>query len=638
MKSKYEYAQEETIMKMFNENAKERNEKMRIFNSFKRSRFTRFAALSIASILSLTACGDSKNVDVKSNNNVGGATSDVKMEDVPSVIATDGTSAGTSIAKTDAEVKTAEADSPEDLEARDADGEVFATTAAGMFSEGADEYGGDAGLYDMKAESGMVFDAAYAGEESFAVTMPEAVTGEMPSESETNYISPSAGLLTAGEWSDNLNFDFFTNLVNNNTFEFGVFNMTPYSRVEVKAVSDQQAVKNAKVVLSDASGNVIYSAVTDNEGRAYLFYNAFSDTTKTYDANGNVVKNEADVSIKDGDALTVTITSADGKSASESITAGARVSNTKVDFDSSDLKANTDSVKNLDVMFVFDTTGSMSDELTYLQAEFDDIATRISKSEQNFDIINYSMNFYRDEGDEYVVKSNPFTTDVNEALKELKGEIASGGGDYPEAVDQAIKDAVLNHSWNEDSTKIMFLILDAPAHSYYDEYDYYDDIKYDDITLDGIDYDGIYYEDTPTGDYIEVTTAPGEVLEETTIAVDELEKGTLTEDEIVGYKDSDYYNRNSEFEGKKEAVKKNIEEAVKAAAENGIRIIPIASSGVDQETEAMCRDFSLLTGGTYTFLTDHSGIGGSHAEPTIGDYDVKHLNDLIVEIVNRYTK
>ena len=184
----------------------------------------------------------------------------------------------------------------------------------------------------------------------------------------------------------------------------------------------------------------------------------------------------------------------------------------------------------------------------------------------------------------------------------------------------------------------MFLILDAPAHSYYDEYVYYDDIKYEDVTLDGIDYDGIYYEDTPTGDYIEVTTAPGEVLEETTIAVDELEKGTLTEDEIVGYKDSDYYNRNSEFEGKKEAVKKNIEEAVKAAAENGIRIIPIASSGVDQETEAMCRDFSLLTGGTYTFLTDHSGIGGSHAEPTIGDYDVKHLNDLIVEIVNRYTK
>lgn len=618
-------------MKKFNENAKERNEKMRIFNSFKRSRFTRFAALSIASILSLTACGDSKNVDVKSNNNGGVATSDAVLGDVPSEIATDGTSAGTSIAKTEAEVKTSGADSPADLEARDAAVEVYATTAAGMFSEGADEYGGDAGLYDMKAESEMVFDAAYAGEESFAVTMTEAVTDEMPSESETNYISPSAGLLTAGEWSDNLNFDFFTNLVNNNTFEFGVFNMTPYSRVEVKAVSDQQAVKNAKVVLSDASGNVIYSAVTDNEGRAYLFYNAFSDTTKTYDANGNVVKNEADVSIKDGDALTVTITSADGKSASESIIAGARVSNTKVLFDSSDLKANTDSVKNLDVMFVFDTTGSMGDELTYLQAEFDDIATRISKSEQNFDIINYSMNFYRDEGDEYVVKSNPFTTDVNEALKELKGEIASGGGDYPEAVDQAIKDAVLNHSWNEDSTKIMFLILDAPAHSYYDEYVYYDGIEYEDVTLDGIEYDGIYYEDTPTGDYVEVTTAP-------TIAVDEIEKGALTEDEIVGYKDSDYYNRNSEFEGKKEAVKKNIEEAVKAAAENGIRIIPIASSGVDQETEAMCRDFSLLTGGTYTFLTDHSGIGGSHAEPTIGDYDVKHLNDLIVEIVNRYTK
>ena len=43
-----------------------------------------------------------------------------------------------------------------------------------------------------------------------------------------------------------------------------------------------------------------------------------------------------------------------------------------------------------------------------------------------------------------------------------------------------------------------------------------------------------------------------------------------------------------------------------------------------------------MTGGTYTFLTNHSGIGNSHLEPTIGEYEVEKLNDLLVRVISEY--
>ena len=75
---------------------------------------------------------------------------------------------------------------------------------------------------------------------------------------------------------------------------------------------------------------------------------------------------------------------------------------------------------------------------------------------------------------------------------------------------------------------------------------------------------------------------------------------------------------------------------VKSMSEKGIRFIPLASSGVNTETEFLLRSWAVMTGGTYTFLTDHSGIGNSHLEPTIGDYEVEKLNDLMVRIIKEY--
>jgi hypothetical protein len=45
---------------------------------------------------------------------------------------------------------------------------------------------------------------------------------------------------------------------------------------------------------------------------------------------------------------------------------------------------------------------------------------------------------YRDDGDEYVVRSVPLTADVNAVRSMLMQQGADGGGDMPEAMDQAM--------------------------------------------------------------------------------------------------------------------------------------------------------------------------------------------------------
>jgi len=46
---------------------------------------------------------------------------------------------------------------------------------------------------------------------------------------------------------------------------------------------------------------------------------------------------------------------------------------------------------------------------------------------------------------------------------------------------------------------------------------------------------------------------------------------------------------------------------------------------------------ALLTNGTYVFLTDHSGVGNPHIEPTTDEYEVELLNDLIRRLIVHYS-
>ncbi len=85
------------------------------------------------------------------------------------------------------------------------------------------------------------------------------------------------------------------------------------------------------------------------------------------------------------------------------------------------------------------------------------------------------------------------------------------------------------------------------------------------------------------------------------------------------------------------AVNASLQRAIREAARKGIRIVPITASGIQKDTEFLMKFFGLATNGSYVFLTDHSGIGGKHLEPTTDEYKVELLNDLLVRLITEYT-
>ena len=82
----------------------------------------------------------------------------------------------------------------------------------------------------------------------------------------------------------------------------------------------------------------------------------------------------------------------------------------------------------------------------------------------------------------------------------------------------------------------------------------------------------------------------------------------------------------------------SLQKSVRLCAQMGIRLIPVAASGVDKNTEFMLRFFAIATGGTYVFLTDDSGVGFSHIKASVGHYEVEQLNDLIIRLIGEYTE
>jgi hypothetical protein len=341
-----------------------------------------------------------------------------------------------------------------------------------------------------------------------------------------------AGQLTAGEWDDSAAWEAFRNLLNGQEAESSkqVWGFRDFQRLEVVVSANGKALSDAEVVLQDGNEDV-WRARTNTDGIAYVYAGLY-DSDQRYGGSYSV-QVRAGQETKTMQGLDIT-----------------KQGTVKVDLGPN--AAGAGPSDQVDLMFVVDTTGSMDDELNYLTAELKDVVQRVSDEHANQLGLRVSANFYRDNSDSYVIRPHPFTTDIDKVVDQFGQQNASGGGDFPEAVDQALRDAVHEHDWSEEArARLLFLVLDAPPH------------------------------------------------EEPQI-IDEMHK------------------------------------LIEAAASKGIMIIPVASSGVDVDTEYLLRFMSVATGGTYLFLTDDSGIGGDHLEPAAGEYEVKLLNDLLVEVINRY--
>ena len=131
-------------------------------------------------------------------------------------------------------------------------------------------------------------------------------------------------------------------------------------------------------------------------------------------------------------------------------------------------------VPKIEVVFVLDTTGSMSGLIQAAKDKIWSIASTMA-SAQPAPEIRMGLVAYRDRGDSYVTRVVDLSSDLDSVYASLMEFEANGGGDTPESVNQALADAVHAISWSADpnSYQVVFLVGDAPAHM-----DYHDDVKY----------------------------------------------------------------------------------------------------------------------------------------------------------------
>lgn len=337
---------------------------------------------------------------------------------------------------------------------------------------------------------------------------------------------PSAGQLTAGEWCDLKNWEFWKKSLDE-TFKIHQNNWKMNFTQRYSFIlrgSNEQPISDATVQLIGAEGTAIWTAKTDNLGRAELFSDAFNKT------------NSRGISVQLG-----------GK-----IYNLDKIRKIEAGVNALKIPVACGYAPTVDIAFVVDATGSMGDEIAYLKAELADVIRQVKRNNQQLEVRLGSV-FYRDFGDAYVTRTFPFDKSLKKNVEFIKNQEANGGGDTPEAVEEGLAAAIDSMAWSENAvTRLLFLVLDAPPH--------------------------------------------------------------LTDKNI-----------------------EKLQRLTAKAAEKGIKIIPIAASGVDQNTEFLMKALAVATGGTYTFLTDDSGIGGGHLKATTEKHEIELLNALLVRLIKQYS-
>ena len=136
----------------------------------------------------------------------------------------------------------------------------------------------------------------------------------------------------------------------------------------------------------------------------------------------------------------------------------------------------------IDVVFVLDTTGSMSGLIQTAKEKIWSIATTMASAQPTPEI-RIGLVAYRDRGDRYVTKLVDLSADLDSVYAKLMDFQADGGGDTPESVNKALYDAVHDMSWSQDEQayQVIFLVGDAPPHMDYNE------VRYPAIVADALE-------------------------------------------------------------------------------------------------------------------------------------------------------
>lgn len=249
-----------------------------------------------------------------------------------------------------------------------------------------------------------------------------------------------AGGVRAGEWDDNANFREFARYLatKRDALDFPSLQLDSRRFVVVRD-SRGRPVPNCNIEAKDHTGHRVH-LTTPASGRALLFPRAEG-------LRGSQLRLSASCQ---GERATATaeLTEAD---------------------DAVVLTLPTDRAlprqRTVDIVFVLDTTGSMSEEIDALKGTIAEVADSLRRQNAQ---PRLGLVEYKDITDGYVTRLHQMTTDVD-AFEERVGSLyADGGGDTPEHVNAGLKVAVDKIRWNADSVaRLAFLIGDAPPQLHY---------------------------------------------------------------------------------------------------------------------------------------------------------------------------
>jgi hypothetical protein len=292
--------------------------------------------------------------------------------------------------------------------------------------------------------SGSVSRARSVVSKDKAVSSPKT----MPRRSEDEIVYTESeiksGTLTAGEVSDFAKWHLWSNiLVNNFNSYLNIWKFRPLERYMAQLTNQQgMPLANAEVTLQNEFGDTLWKTKTDNTGKAELWTNFFS--LEKADSTGHLKL----------------VFEYEGKKVEL-----AAVTPFEQGINTAQIDADCTTRNKVDLFFIVDATGSMGDEIRYLQAELADIINKVHQQQSGLQLRTGSL-VYRDNGDEYLTRKSSLDSDVSKTLDFLKAQRAGGGGDTPEAVDEALYESIENESWDDQSlARIAFIVLDAPSHN-----------------------------------------------------------------------------------------------------------------------------------------------------------------------------
>lgn len=342
-------------------------------------------------------------------------------------------------------------------------------------------------------------------------------------ESSTGTGQGEVGALTAADWDDNLNFAFFQEYKTHHDQTPGSVQIdySTSDRITIHVTDDQGLpLPNARVVVSSGADTFL-DARASTDGRVLFF--------------------PAHDGVASGQSLSVKVLPPPGQAGVAPLIVQDPSGQDPTTWELTLPGATSVPVQDLDLLFVIDATSSMVDEMSYVKAEVAGIVTQTKSAFPDLNL-RLALIVYRDEGDAYVTKKFDFTSSLDTFQANVGAQEAEGGGDTPEAIEQAMM-LVPQLQWSSgNAARMAILIADAPPHP-----------------------------------------------ENAQTLVD-------------------------------------VNDDLRA---QGIKLYPLAASGVDYEAEFLMRVGAQATLGRHMFLTNDSGIGGDHQEPVIPCYVVQKLKNLL---------